>query len=799
VLIAVRRLLREPSFAATAIGTLALGMAAATALFAVVYGTLLRPLPYRDAADIYTVRTTMTDGRFTIGLLASEEMTNLRKSTDAIVASALTVQRVDTIVADAQSTQVTAVGVSEGFFDLFGVPMAAGRPFTPDDHQATDRTLRSVVLAYHTWRTMFGGDGQVIGRTIRLASGPVRVVGVAAADFDQPHDADLWIAEHYAEAVGHTFDAYVRFRPGTSPTIVSGAMKPFWEALAVKYPDMERNRVFVLRPLLQTIVGDLGPTVVIAFAATGLLLLLAIVNVGNLLLARGAARARELAVQAALGATRWHLLRHLLAESVVISAAAAAVALPLASMAVSGIAAVGGSTFPRADGLRFDPIVFVFAAGVMVVAGVLVGVLPAVTAGRTRLSVLVNESGRGAMQGRVTRRLLGAMIAAEVALAVALVAGAGRLLLSLEQLTAIDPGFAANGRLAVDVLLPPQPYRNPDQRQAWTQQVEERLRAIGATHVGIASSLPLRHEWDSTAFIDIEGRPTDPQNRPNARVRFVSPDLFAALGLRLAAGRAFTEADREARAPVAVVNEAWARKFLPGLDPLREHLALPWFGRMVNKRYVIDPTSIIGVVRDVRYTSLARESEPVVYLCDSAGLLLRQSLVVTAADGHPERLVPQIRAALNEIDPNVPASAELMADAVAQSLVWSRLGLLLMGTFGTAALLLASVGVFGVIAYVVSQRLTEMAVRLALGASSGQVFRMVLRQGGWLAIQGAAGGVLLAWWTGQLVGRYVYHVSAADPLVLAGSAAIVLAVSLVATLPSARRAAAVGPSRVLRS
>ncbi|HUL71573.1 MAG TPA: ADOP family duplicated permease [Vicinamibacterales bacterium] len=802
IALAVRRLRRQPSFAATVVGTLAVGLAAATALFAVVHATLLKPLPYPRAEDLYTVRTRMTDGRFTIGLVASEEISSLRRAAgDAIVGSAITIRSDLTILTDAGSRQVTAFGVSEGFFDLFGLPMTDGRPFAPDDYTASFVGGR-VVLSHHAWLALFGGDPGVVGRTIHYAGGGnALVVGIAPAAFAIPREADLWYAQHFAETIGHGYDAYVRLKPGLTPAAIAGPLPPMWRALAQKYPDMETNRAFVVRPLLDAIVGDLGPIILIAFAATGLLLLLAMANVANLMLARGATRGREIAVRSALGASRLDVLRPLVAESFVIAAGAVLLGLPLATAALRAIVFVGGAAFPRSDGLHVDADVFAFSAALMALAALVIGLIPTAMMARSDPAALMNEGGRGGLHGRATRRLLGAMIVAEVTIAVALVAGAGRLGLSMRHLLAIDPGFRPEGRLVIDVQLPARLYVEPARAATWEQQVDERLRALGATAVGAASTLPLRPERDNTAFVDIANHPTDPANRPNGRIRVVTPELFDTLGIRIVAGRSFTRDDRNGLEPVVLVNRAWVRKFIPDLDPLRQRVNPGYFARTINGKVVATDAAIVGVVEDVPYSDLRKAAEPTVYVAEAQvppSLMLRRSLVMTTADGRPERLIPEIRRELEKIDPNVPADFDLMSHAVSTSLVWPTLGLLLMATFGAAALVLAATGVLGVIAFVAAQRSGEMAVRLALGATRGHVFGLVVQHGAALAAQGLALGVLIAWWTGRLMSGYVYQVGAANAFVLGGSAALVLAVGLAATLLPARRAAMTQPAQVLK-
>jgi putative ABC transport system permease protein len=794
--VAFRRLTQQPWFALAAIGTLALGIAAPTALFAVVDATLLRPLPYPRYQDIYTVRTTMTDGRFTIGLVASEELSGLRRAADGVAAAALT-QRLDgTILTDAAPRQVTSYGVSEGFFELFGLPMAAGQSFSTEDYGAP--TGSRAVLSQRVWRTMFGADPNIVGHTIRFGGGSAVVVGVAPAAFDIPRDADLWYAQHNRDSVGHTFDAYVRLKPGLTPASIQAQLPPMWEQLAKKYPEFEQHRVFVMRPLLDTIVGDLGPILLIAFGATGLLSLLAMVNVANLLLARGTTRRRELAIRTALGATRTDLLGSLMAESSLIAIAATAAGLPLAYAAIRTIVLVGGAALPRVQEMRLDRPVFLFSAVVMIVAGLVIGLAPAATMATSDVAELSNEGGRGGLHGRTTRRLLGAMVVAEVTLALALVAGGGRLLLSMQHLLAIDPGFATDGRLAVDVMLP-RTYQDPARIASWSQQAEERLLAVGAASVATASSLPLRHEWDSTVIVNITDHPTDAAHQPNARLRIVSPTFFDVFKIRRAAGRVFTRDDRRDGNPVVVINRAWARKFIPDLDPLRVRVDPATFITVVDRKAVRRDAAIVGVVEDVPYSDLTKEADPTIYVSDAQVPTLRRTLVVTTADGRPERLAAQIRTALTALDPQVPIDFESMSHVVATSLTWPKLGLLLMTTFGAAGLILAATGVFGVIAFVAAQRSGEMAVRLALGAPRRHVFGLVMFQGGVLAVQGLVCGIVLAWWMGQLMGTYVYHVSATNGLVLGGSAVLVLAASLGATLPCARRAAATPPAQVLKS
>jgi hypothetical protein len=298
----------------------------------------------------------------------------------------------------------------------------------------------------------------------------------------------------------------------------------------------------------------------------------------------------------------------------------------------------------------------------------------------------------------------------------------------------------------------------------------------------------LRHEWDSTAFTDVVDHPVDPAHRPNGRMRSITPNFFQVMGIQMLAGRPFTIDDRPGNDPVVIVNQAWVRKFIPDEDPLRQHINIG------GPRSL----SIVGVVRDVSYSDLTKEAEPTFYLPATQGPMLRRTLVLTAKDGHPERLTNEIRAAITRVDSRVPVEMTMVTDVVNAALTWPKLGLLLMLTFGAAALILASIGVFGVIAFVTTQRMNEMAVRLALGGTASHVFGLVIGHAARLATAGAALGLLLAWWMGRLMTSYVYDVSAANPIVLAGSTIIVLVVAMGATVPSARRAASTNPARSLQ-
>lgn len=799
---ALRSLTRQPSFVAAAVGTLALGIAAPTALFSTVDAALLKPLPYPHQEDIYTVRTYMTNGRFTIGLMASEEMTALQRQSPLVqeIAMGEPVSGA-TVTVDGDARQVSAYAVSGDFFDLFGLPMTMGRAVAPSD--ALRGAPAVVVLSHAFWESAYGGRRDTVGSTITFMDRPVRVIGVAPPGFGVPASTDLWTNAYMPETIGHGYDGYLRLKPGTTLASLQPAMTEAMAALGPKYPDMEMNRAYRVTRLLTATVGDLGPILIILFAATTLLLVLAAVNVTNLMLARGTARAREIAVRAALGAGRARIILQLVAESLMLAIAGGAIGIVTAFAGVRMLLRLGGAHLPRLAALSFDGRVLAFVAVIVIVTGVLVGVAPAIRMADTDISLLMNESGRGVRGSRRTRRLLALFIAAELAVSVVVVAGASRLTESYENLAHVDPGFVAAGRLVFDVTLPRRPSagsfeQNMQRLLGWWQQSASRLRAVGATQVALASSIPLAHEWDSTTFADIVGKqdPTSP-NRPNGRRRVVSPEFFSTVGVRLLAGRTFTEADGPNAQPVAIVSETFVRKFLSDSDPLRAELQGLRY-KVVDGRLVPVDVPIVGVVADVKYSTLTDAPEPVVYLPMAQAFEQRASIVVTTADGAPEKHAADFRRALLDVEPRLAIESTTLSSVVSHSIERQRLGMWLMSAFGVAALLLAAVGVFGVIAFSVSQRTSEMAVRQALGATRSEVFWGVVRDASVTALPGIFAGTLVAWWTGRFITGYVYAVEAADPRVLAVSALSVSAVALAAVLLPARRAAALEPARALR-
>jgi predicted permease len=791
---ALRTLRRTPAFPLAAIATLAIGIGATTAIFSTVNAVLLKPLPYPESGDLYSLRTTLTDGRVTTGFLSPVEVLRLNDPNLSIVrAAGMSGNDVTLMRSDNTPLKTRAYAVSEGFFDLFGLPMTLGGfPKEVPGRNAPP----TVVVSTRMWQELYGGDPGVVGKPIRFAEIQTTVAGVAPRDFDTPHGADFWFQIPLdPQGVGHNLEGFMRLKPGTSIERARSEMAGVMAGVARDFPASAKARVYVVRPLVESIVGELGPILVVVLSATALLLLLACVNVTNLLLARGAARAREMAVRVALGASRGRIVRQLLTESILLASAGAIFGVAAAYALVRLLLSLGASQLPRLDAVSFDGRVLLFALVTLVVSGLLVGFAPALRLAATDVRTLMNESTRSASGGRGTARWLGALSIAEVALAVTLVAGAGWLVRSFENLRTLDPGFAHDRRLVFDVSLLGPAWRDNAAVNAALAGFLDRLRAVpGVASAASTLNFPLRGGPENSLFVHLQGDPMDEAHYLNSRQRWVTPGFFSAMGIPLLGGRDFTADDRPGAAfqPV-VVNRTFVRRYLQGKDPI---------GLRFNAGYPNIDTgntySVIGVVEDVRQRALSTAGEPAFYTSHGQGTPRRQSVVVQSRESDSSALRDAIRGEAARLNPQMAVDIERLSDVVGSTLSRQQLGMTLMLWFGAAAVALAAVGIYGVIAYAAAQRRGEVAIRLALGATRGDVFRLVLRQGRTMAGIGAAIGLAVAYLAGRVVASRLYEVRASDPAILGAAVVLVGGIALVATVIPAYRAARLDPAHVLR-
>jgi predicted permease len=806
VRVALRAFRRAPTFALTAVATLALGIGATTAIFSSLSAVLLKPLPYPDAQDLYSLRTALTDGRVTTGLLSGGEIFRLNDSKQSIERAAGFQPGDLTLVADdGTPTHMKVYAVTEGFFELFGLPMTRGglqhddfTPFQPPPPGAQPQPgpLPRVVISVRLWKNLYNNDSGVVGKPIRFAEFSSTVAGVAPADFDIPHGADMWFAQRTPfNDVNHGQEGFMRLKRNVTIERAKGEMATVMAGLARDFPAADRNRIYVPRPMVDAIVGDLGPILIIVMSATGLLLLLACVNVANLLLARGAARAREMAVRAALGAGSARLVRQLLTESLVLAAAGTILGLGLAALGLRALLALGASKLPRLDAVPFDGRVLLFSLAILVVSGAIIGLAPAVRLLRSDMKTMMNDSSRSASAGRGTARWLSAMTVTEVALAIMLLAGAGWLVRGFSNLRNADAGFVPAGRLLFDVSFLGPRYPNPDAVRQGHLDLLAAVRGVsGVANVGLASAYPMRGTLEASLLMQFHGEPFDAANPPGTRQRLASPGLFAAMGTKVTQGRDFGSQDVQNAAPVAIVNRVFVQRYLKGRDPIGVQ-----FSAGYPEPDPRNEVTIVGVIDDVRQKSLAEPAEPAFYVPLTQFPLRRATAVVSASRGDPRLLERAIRTEVRKLNPAMALDFELASDVVGATLRRQELGMTLMLIFGGIAIVLAAVGIYGVVSYAGSLRSDEMATRLALGASPRSLFWLVMKQGGTLGLFGAGIGVSLAYFSGRLVSNRVYAIRASDPLMLASAIVLIAVITIVATTIPAVRAARLSPARVLRA
>lgn len=806
--VTLRAFRRSPGFPLTAIVTLALGIGATTAIFTTLSAVLLNPLPYPEPQNLYSLRTALTDGRVTTGMLSGGEIFRLNDPKLSIERAA-GVQSGDlTLLAeDGTPSHVQVHAVTEGFFELFGLPMTTGgfrhedfATFQPSPNappQQGPGPAPAVVISTRMWKQVYHGDPAIIGKPIRFAEFSSTVSGVAPHDFDIPHGADIWIAQRTpSNDVNHGQEGFMRLKKGTTLEHAKPQMALVMDGLARDFPAADRNRIYVPKPLVESIVGDLGPILVIVMSATGLLLLLACVNVGNLLLARGAARAREMAVRAALGAGSGRLVRQLLTESMVLAALGTIVGVIIGAAGLKALLAIGASKLPRLDSVPFDGRVLLFALVMLVFTGAVIGLAPALRLARADLKTLMNDSSRSASAGRGTTRWLMTMTVAEVALAIMLVAGAGWLVRGFANLRNTDAGFAIDNHLIFDVsFLGPRYPNGAAVSQAQTDLINAVKSVPGVTDAGLVSAYPMRGTLESSLLAQFHGQPFDATNPPGTRQRFAGPGLFAAMGTKLKKGRDFNSGDLPTNPVVAIVNQVFVDRYLKDRDPI---------GVQFSAGYPTpDPANevtIIGVVDDVRQKSLSEPAEPTYYISLTQAPARRTTAVVALAnDGVAGAVERGIRARVRELNPTMAVDFQLTKDVVGSTIQRQELGMTLMLIFGGIAIVLAAVGIYGVVSYAGSLRRDEMATRLALGASPRSVFMLVMKQGVMLGLAGAGIGLALSYLSGQVISNRVYAIRASDPLMLAIATVLITTITILATTVPASRASRLNPANTLQS
>jgi predicted permease len=799
---ALRVLNGNRGFAATAILTLALGIGANSAIFAVVHAVVFRDLPFGDAGRLVAVTRTTPQGE--VESHCAADYLDIGRESRSF--AALAAYRMDVFeLADGAGDpeRVSGAQVSAPFFDLFGVAPLAGRTFSARTDEP--RGERLVVLAHELWQRRFAGDRSLLGRTIRIDRAPATVVGVMPPSFAFPGDAVAWLmavdpvptppldveGDLLADREVHYFNAVARLKDGTSLDQAKSDLSAIGDRLGERYPRTNRGESFGAIPLREVITGDTRAGLFVLLAAVGFVLLIACANVAGLVLARAAGRRDELALRAALGAGRARLLRQLLVESLVIGLAGGLAGLLLASWGLDLVVSLVPEGFPRIHEVTLDRTVMLFALGLGAATSALFGILPALQASGPGIASALQAGGIRA-GARGPSRTMSALVVIEVACGIVLTVGAGLMVNTLLRLQAVDPGYRAEGVVRVSLPLPASSYGNGERQGEFYTSVLEGLSANPITRQAAASfPLPLSGAGAQGA-VHVEGRPwTEDRERPVVAITWVSPGYFDVLGIPLRVGRDLDGRDVPGSPAVTVISESAATRLWPGEDPIGRRLS---FGSEKDPAWI----TVVGIAGDVRNRTLASPPSPMLYIPMRQGALPLMTLLVRS-DAGPGPVASAVRSVVRRLDPELPVGeAGTFSSAVARSLGGQRLRATLLSGFAAAAILLAAIGVYGLLSYSVARRKREIGIRLALGATPGQVRGTVIVEGMKLALLGIALGVPAAIALSRLISAQLFAVGPTDPLTLGGVALLLGAVALAACWLPARRAA-IDPVTALRA
>jgi putative ABC transport system permease protein len=791
-----RMLLKKPGFAFIVVATLALGIGANTAIFSVVNAVLLRPLPYGEPD-----RLVWMWGNFPLGNRAAvspldfldyREQNHVCSQLAAFIAGDGAIN----LTGDGEPERIPNTLVTANFFQALGVNPLLGRAFLPEeDQQGRDHV---VVLSYGLWQRRFGGDRSIIGKELILDGENYLVAGVMPASFRFPGRAEIWrpLGFYHPEMKvrgAHFLRPIALLKPGMTIAQAQTDFDTIAGRLEQQYPDSNKGWKLQLVSLQDVIVGgQMRQALLVILGAVTFVLLIACANVANLLLARASTRQREIAIRAALGAARRRVIRQLLTESILLALLGGVLGTLLAWWGVDLLVALSPSNLPRVQEINMDLRVFGFTLLISLLTGVVFGLAPALQVSKPDLNEALKEGGRSLSESGSRHRVRDLLVMAEVALALVLLIGASLMIKSFGSLQQVNPGFDPSNLLTMRLDLPFPKYQDPQRRTSFSDQILERIKALpGVQSVGMVSELPLSGQLNDTYFT-VEGRPSQSSDQKNdANFRRISSDYFTAMGIPLLRGRSFTEREAREASSVTIINEELAQQYFPGQDPIGQRLTIE------TGEPKPQPREIIGIVGDVRHFGLGQGLPAEMYIPSLRSP--RTNLVVrTTAD--PAVLSASVRREVLAVDPVQPVSnIRTMEQLIASSIAQPRFQTLLLALFAAVALILSAVGIYGLLSYTVNQRTHEIGVRLALGAQTGDVLKLVVGQGVKIVLVGIIVGLGAAFALTRVIAGLLFGVSATDPVTFIGIATLLFVVAMLACYLPARRATKVDPMAALRS
>ncbi|TMP90751.1 MAG: ABC transporter permease [Verrucomicrobia bacterium] len=793
----LRMLVKNPSFTIVAVLALALGIGANSAIFSVVNTVLLRPLPYKNPGRLVMLWEEATHLGFPKNTPSPANFIDWRAQNTVFEAMAAMVERSFNLTGVGEPERFDGRRVSANLFDLLGVQPQLGRAFRAEEDKPGSRV---VILSNGLWQHRFGGDPRVIGQAVSLNGESYTVIGVMPGSFQFPTRRDqLWVplafdAKEAASRGNHFLEVIARMKPGVTLQQAQAEMSTIAARLAQQYPEENLRVGSVVTALQEQVVGDIKPALLVLLGAVGFVLLIACANVANLLLARAAARQKEIALRLALGAGRSRLTRQFLTESVLLAVIGGAVGLLLSIAGLRVLKTFIPDTISQAQAISIDAKVLVFTGLVALVTGIIFGLAPAMQVSHLDINDTLKEGGRDAAGGTRGNRIRALLVIGEIAVSFVLLMGAGLLINSFMHLRNLHPGFRANDLLTMKIPLSEVKYPDKERRSPFYAEVLRRVQALpGVQSAAVAGNLPLTYDGDSMP-IGIEGR-TDPppDQRPDVILRVVGPGYFSTMGIPLVRGRDFREQDKADSARVVIVSEKTARHFWPGENPIGKRLKpgstnrnIPWI-------------EIIGVVKDVRQNDFVSEPKMQMYMPYQQLNSFAPNALVVRTNVEPLSLAGAVRNAIWAVDKDQPVSnLRSMDEIVSEAVARQRFSMLLLGIFAALAMVLAAVGIYGVMSYSIAQRTREIGLRIALGAQKSDVLKMILRQGLRFVAAGLAIGLAASFALTRVMASLLFGISATDPATFVSISLMLIAVALLASYIPAVRAMKIDPMLALR-